>query len=1039
MVGAVAAIGAGALLEAGEKAAGLVLKGFESIIDTGLDFSKTMNNFQGVTRAAPADMAKMQKAARDLGADTTLAGASASGAATAMTELAKAGFSVDQAIGAARGTMQLATAGQIESAQAAEIQANAMNAFGLNADSAAHTADVLANAAIASSADIPDLAQALAQVGGVAKGFGENLDDTVAALAMFANAGVKGSDAGTLLKTTMQSITDQGNPAQGAIQSLGLELYKLNQQGDKQFVGFRDLFRQLDEAKKRMTSEDFQADTNILFGSDAMRSAMLGNAQAFDDMYTKLQRVGAAGEMANAQMQGLPGAVESFKNTTESIKLDAFDALGPALTGGLNEFVTFLTTHKAEVVQFFVTMGDAALRMGQVIAGSVARAAGILGTLAGAVGLDDMAKSLKFVEESSDQAVNSMGKARLGLELYGKRTAEAKKFTDGLGDSVKTLAANGKDVTIDVKDNTPEVQQKLAAMGYRLMAIAGDPTHLTIIPNTEEAGNQLEAWRAEQSGQTINPNVHPELGPADDAMSAWIAKWKTAISAPVNVLAPNQAPSPTTRDQLLLPVPPRARGGIDGIGRDAHIGSPVYPNGLVRYREPSTGGEAYIPLNGSQRSLDIWQETGSRLGVHGVMAFDQGGFSPDVVAAEALAGTGYSQGNRTDCSGMAARVINRALGLPDSGLMSTKNAAQWLAERGFQPGMGGPGAITVGWYDHGPNPNDGHMAMTLSNGMGAEAGGKNGEFTVGSGAAKASDPQFDQHMFLPVQGMYGEGRGSDGGVGGYGMGGGSIPAGSVAGVDPTTGESGYYTQDPRKMREADQRVADADKRVARAEQRQSELKATAKESQKQAAQDELDEAKREAADARADRDDAAKGKFTKLKSGKGVNGQGNATDPIGGIVGSFFKETLGLDGSMFPDISQLGVVQLLNAIAGIKYTPQGKGFPWQTGYANGDGTPWSGSPFAPAGAPGEAAATSGLPFGMIPSAIDAAGYARAGMAPPGTPASGIGSGPAPGPVDMSRNVSIQVDSGPTSGEIGDVVRKQVANVDRLHTYVPKGA
>ena len=482
---------------------------------------------------------------------------------------------------------------------------------------------------------------------------------------------------------------------------------------------------------------------------------------------------------------------------------------------------------------------------------------------------------------------------------------------------------------------------------------------------------------------------------------------------------------------------PRARGGIDGIGTDAHIGGPAYPNGLVRYREPSTGGEAYIPLNGGDRSIDIWEETGRRLGV---WAFEQGGFSPDVAAAEALVGTGYSQGSRTDCSGMPARVINRMLGLPDSGLMSTKNAEKWLAERGFRPGLGGPGTVSVGWYDHGPNPNDGHMAMTLSNGMGAEAGGKNGEFTVGAGAAKASDPQFDQHMFLPLQGMYGEGAGADGGAGGYGSAG-SIPAGSVAGIDPTTGESGYYTQDPRKMREADERVADADKRVARAEQRQSELKADAKESSKQAAADELEKAKREAADARADRDDAAKGKFTKLKSGKGVNGQGgNDTDPIGGIFGSFLKESLGLDGSIFPDVSQLGIVQLFNALAGIKYTPQGKGFPWQTGYANGNGTPWSGSPFAAAGAPGEAAATSGLPFGMIPSAIDAAGVARPGMAPPGTPASGIGAGPAPGPVDMSRNSTVNVyPTGYDPNEHATLFHREMSRIDRLNTYVPKGA
>lgn len=141
--------------------------------------------------------------------------------------------------------------------------------------------------------------------------------------------------------------------------------------------------------------------------------------------------------------------------------------------------------------------------------------------------------------------------------------------------------------------------------------------------------------------------------------------------------------------------------------------------------------------------------------------FKDGGFvPPDVAAAQSLEGTPYSQAKRYDCSGTVARVINNTLGQPNSGLMTTKNAEEWLAERGFVPGVGGPGTISVGWYDRGPNPNDGHMAMTLSNGQNAEAGGSVGEFTIGGGAAGADDPQFDQQMHLPT--VYGEGPATSG-------------------------------------------------------------------------------------------------------------------------------------------------------------------------------------------------------------------------------------------------------------------------------------
>lgn len=1058
-IGAGAAIVAGGLFAAGEKAAGLVIDGFKSIIDTGLDFSKTLNNFQGVTRASAAEMQQMQQAARALGSDTHLAGASASDAALAMTELAKAGFSVDEAMAAARGTLELATAGQIDAAKAAEIQSNAMNAFSLKPTEAAHVADLLANAAIASSADITDLGQALQQVGGIANGFGENLDDTIAALAIFANAGVKGSDAGTLLKTTMQSITDQGNPAQGAIKELGLELYKLNNQGQNQFVGFRELFRQLDEAKKRLNDpEIFQAQTNILFGSDAMRSAMLGNAEAFDDMYTKLERVGAAGEMANAQMQGLPGAVEAFKNTTESIKLEAFDALGPALTEALGQFVDYLSTHHSDIASFFKTIGDAAFTMGKVVLSSFGWMARGAANIADAFGADGVAKDLRFAADAAQEAFGALDDGQQKLRLYADRAAAAGKLTDALGDSVSTLKTVGDDVTIDVKENTPAVRDKLAGLQAHLEEIANDPTHLKIVPDTPEADKAINAFRQQQQGVPLQIPLGVHFDPGKSFLPEWmkyIGGQAGPAPLPVSFIPagpaapapsnsgplPGVSGSPSTSSAPIIPMPrftqPRAAGGLFGAMPSSAVIQPATP-GLVQWAEPSTGGEAFIPLRGGQRSVDIWLQTGRLLGI-GMQRFDMGGFSPDVLAAEQLAGTGYSQGGRTDCSGMPARVINRTLGWPDTGLMSTKNAAQWLAERGFRPGIGGPGSITVGWYDHGPNPNDGHMAMTLSNGMNAEAGGKNGVFTVGSGAAGASDPMFDQHMYLPIQSMYGEGAGSDGGFGGFGgsySGGGAIPAGATAGVNPQTGEQGYYLPDAKKVRDANQRVDDAEARVRRAEQRVSELKADAKESTKQAAQDELAKAKREAADARADAEDAKKGKFHANRGGSRSGQNGDfGLGGIGSIFGSFLKETFGLDGSLFPDISSLMPVQMLGAALGAFKGPLQGLIDGQLGIQQPGWTPGMPVP----GAAGEGQ-SGGLPFGMIPNAVNTAGYAGPGMALPATPAGEhTGSGAAPGPVDMSRNVSIQVDSGPTSSEIGNVVRREVANVDRLHTYVPRGA
>ena len=433
--GAVAALAGGALIAAGAKAAGMVLDGFKSVMETGIDFSKTVNNFQGVTGASAAQSQQMASAARALGADTSMAGVSASDAAKAMTELAKAGFSVDQAIASARGTMQLATAAQIDAAQAAEIQANAINAFGMSAQDAGRVADVLANAANASSAGIPDLGLALQQVGGIAKGFGEDIEGTVAALGMLANAGVKGSDAGTLLKTTLQSITKQGEPAQQAMQALGMSLYDA---GSGQFVGFREMFRQLDEAKKRMSPEQFQAETNILFGSDAMRSAMLGSVAAFDKMESNIGRVGTAAAVAEAQMRGWPGVVEGIENSTESLKLAFYDLfntpagqeLGTKLVDGFAGVVDWVNAHKPELLSFVAQVGDTAMAVGDSM-----------------MGMDQV--WLQTAAMLSDGLAYTIGTALEGLMKAGNLTGKVLSKVPGMwGDVGRSLM----DVTQDVDD-----------------------------------------------------------------------------------------------------------------------------------------------------------------------------------------------------------------------------------------------------------------------------------------------------------------------------------------------------------------------------------------------------------------------------------------------------------------------------------------------------------------------------------------------------------------------------------------------------------
>ncbi|MFI6368712.1 phage tail tape measure protein [Nocardia sp. NPDC050630] len=359
-VGIAAGVGASMGLALGGAAA------FKAVIDVGNEFTTSLNTLKAVSGATADQMTKVSEKAKQLGADITLPGTSANDAASAMSELAKGGFSVQQSMDAAKGSLQLAAAAQIDAAQAATIQSQALQAFGLNASDATRVADVLANTANASSAEITDVAHGLQAGAAVAHQFGLTVEDTATALGLFANSGIKGSDAGTLLKSALLALTDQGKPAQAAIKSLGLTIY--DSQG--QFKGLRNLFDQLQVASGRMTPEMYQAATATLFGSDAMRLASIAAEKGvvgFDKMHDAMSKQGTAAEVAAAKMEGLPGAMQQVQNAAEGLALEVYDLVKGPLESFAKNAAQKITETTPKIVDGLHDAGNAAVSVGHAL------------------------------------------------------------------------------------------------------------------------------------------------------------------------------------------------------------------------------------------------------------------------------------------------------------------------------------------------------------------------------------------------------------------------------------------------------------------------------------------------------------------------------------------------------------------------------------------------------------------------------------------------------------------------------------------------
>jgi len=307
---ALAAAGAGAALLA---AAGIA-------VVAGARFDKQMSEVGAVSGAAADEMDRLRQAALDAGEATVF---SATEAAQAEAELAKAGISTaDILAGALSGSLDLASAGSLGLADSATIAASAMNTFGLKGSDVAHVADVLAAASNKSAASVQDLGLGLQQVGLVAAQNNLTLEDTVGVLSALADRGLRGSDAGTSLKTALQRLSAPQTEAKKQMDSLGISMYD----AAGNMVDVATVAGQLQNALKDLSPAQRNAALQTIFGSDAIRAGNVLYQEGEQGIRAYIAAVddeGAASDVAAKKLDNLAGDIEELTGSLETLFIGA--------------------------------------------------------------------------------------------------------------------------------------------------------------------------------------------------------------------------------------------------------------------------------------------------------------------------------------------------------------------------------------------------------------------------------------------------------------------------------------------------------------------------------------------------------------------------------------------------------------------------------------------------------------------------------------------------------------------------------------------
>lgn len=367
--------------------AGRALVGFSAdSVTLAADYESTLNRFSSVTggslEAAGLEVDDFSRLFLKLGADTQF---SAQQAADAGVELAKGGVPIEQIMGdATEATLALAAAGELELAPAAEIVAKQLGVWGDRGVTATQAADLLSQAANASTVDVDELALGLANVGGTAKTAGVSFQDTVQTMALLAPGFSSASDAGTSFKTFLSRLIPTTDNATVMMADLGLyteETGSVFYDAQGQFVGMEEASQLLYESTKDLSEEQRLLAFQTIFGADAIRAASIiaeNGADGFNTMGESMTAAGTASAQAAERNKGFNFALESLKGSLETIQILIGSAVLPVLTSLINEFLIPGTNAVMEFVTALSDSDDPLAMLGTLAANAGAMiAAGI--------------------------------------------------------------------------------------------------------------------------------------------------------------------------------------------------------------------------------------------------------------------------------------------------------------------------------------------------------------------------------------------------------------------------------------------------------------------------------------------------------------------------------------------------------------------------------------------------------------------------------------------------------------------------------------
>lgn len=312
-------------------------------IKEAVDFEKQMSAVGAVSLASEKDMGTLTAKAKELGVVTTF---SATSAAQAMENLARAGATVPEIMGGIKGVLDAAAAGGLDLATSADIVAKTVRGMGLEFNQASRVADVLAMASSKSNTDMTSLGEAFKYASANARFMKIDLETTATMLGLVADAGLKGSVGGTSFAAMLKKLAKPSETANAWLKANHIEMSKTAEGGldvvdvTKQLVSAMD--KETDVMKKAALAQELFGDRGLKAFSAFDAAVKSGK---IDTLFKQLEGAeGTADVMAKRRLDNLAGATTLLTSSLQVFAIETFGAFMKPMATTITQITDGLNT-----------------------------------------------------------------------------------------------------------------------------------------------------------------------------------------------------------------------------------------------------------------------------------------------------------------------------------------------------------------------------------------------------------------------------------------------------------------------------------------------------------------------------------------------------------------------------------------------------------------------------------------------------------------------------------------------------------------------